>query len=40
MCKKLMKFIDERKQELLAIRKREDMKNKIESQTDAETEHY
>ena len=39
MCKKLMKFIDERKRELLAIRKREDMKNKIESQTDVEIEH-
>ena len=33
-----MKFIDERKRELLAIRKREDMKNKIESQTDVEIE--
>eukprot|EP00943_MAST-04B_sp_MAST-4B-sp1_P006515 g6515.t1 len=30
MCKKLMKFIEERKRELLAIRKREDMKSKIE----------
>ena len=30
MCKKLMKFVEERKRELLAIRKREEMKNKIE----------
>jgi hypothetical protein len=30
MCKKLMKFVEERKRELLAIKKREDMKNKIE----------
>ncbi len=30
MCKKLMKFVEERKRELLAIRKREDMKNRIE----------
>ena len=36
MCKKLMKFVEERKRELLAIRKREEMKNKIELHEDDE----